>query len=53
MTFSARRYASAVYVIACPSVLPSVTSRYCIETTGPIELVFGTKASFHLSYTVL
>ena len=37
----------------CLSVRPSVTSRYSIETTGRIELVFGTEASFHLSYTVL
>ena len=32
-----------------PSVPPSVTSRYCIETTGRIELGFVTEASFHLS----
>jgi len=30
------------------SVRLSVTSRYCIETTGRIELVFGTGASFDL-----
>ena len=35
-------------VITCRSVRPSVTSRYCIETTGRIELVFGMKASFYL-----
>ena len=37
----------------CMSVCLSVTSRYCIETTGRIELVFGMQASFYLSYTVL
>ena len=31
----------------------SVTSRYCIKTTGRIELVFGMEASFHLFHTVL
>ena len=36
----------------CQSVRPSVTSRYCIERTGRIELVFDMEASFHLSYTV-
>jgi len=36
-----------------PSVCPSVTSRYCIDWTGRIELVFGTEASFHVSHTVL
>ena len=35
------------------SLRPSVTSRYCIETSGLIELVFGTVASFHLSHTLL
>jgi len=34
-----------------PSVRPSVTSRYCIDTTKRIELVFGMEASFHLSDT--
>ena len=33
------------------SVRPSVTSRYCIDTTKRIELVFGMEASFHLSDT--
>ena len=52
--FTARRYASAVFAVAVYLLVwPSVTSRYCIETTGRIELVFGIKASFHLSYTVL
>jgi len=52
--FNARRYAGAVFaVVVCPSVRPCVTSRYCIETTGRIELIFGAEASFHLSYTVL
>ena len=36
-----------------PSVRPSVTSRYSIETTGRIERVFVTEDSFHLSHTVL
>jgi len=35
------------------SVRLSVTSRYCSETTGQLELVFGTEASFHLYQTVL
>jgi len=35
------------------SVRLSVTSRYCSETTGQLELVFGTEASFHLYHTVL
>jgi len=34
-----------------PSVRPFVTSRYCIDTTKRIELVFGMEASFHLSDT--
>jgi len=36
-----------------PSVRRSATSRYCIETTGQIKVVFGMEASFHLSHTVL
>ena len=36
----------------CLSVCPSVTSRYCIETTGRIELGFGMEASSQLSHTV-
>jgi len=48
-----RRCASAVHaVVLCLSVSLSVTSRYCIETTGRIELVLGTDASFHLSHTL-
>ena len=35
------------------SVCLSVTSLYCIETTGRIELVFATDASFYLSHVVL
>ena len=58
LVFTARRYAGAVFaVVMCPSVCPSVclsvTSRYYIETTGQIELLFSMKASFHLSHTVL
>ena len=37
----------------CLFVCPSVKSWYCFTTTGRIELVFGMKASFHLSHTVL
>jgi len=48
--FIARRYASAVYAVV---MCPTVTSRYCIETTGRIKLVFGMEASVHLSQTVL
>ena len=40
---------------SCPSirvsVRPSVTSRYCVETTGRIEPVFGMGASFHQSHS--
>jgi len=36
--FTARRYASAVLAVV---VCLSVTSRYCIETTGRIELVLA------------
>jgi len=40
--FTAQRYASALYaVIMCPSVRPSSTSLYCIETTGHIKLVLA------------
>ena len=52
--FTARRYASAVYaVVMSPSVCPSVTRRYCNETTGRIELIVGIEVSFYLSHTVL
>ena len=30
----------------------SVTRRYCIETPGRIEFIFGLEASFQLFYTV-
>jgi len=50
--FTARRYATAVFAVAM-SVCLYVTSWYCIETTGRIELVFGTEASFQLSHTVI
>ena len=41
--FTAQRYASVVCVMAlCLSVRPSVTSRYCIETTGRTEMVWST-----------
>ena len=52
--FTARRYAGAVFaVVVCPSVRPCVTSRYCTETTGNIELISGAEAFFNLAYTVL
>jgi len=53
--FTARRFASAVLytVVVYPSVRPSVTNRYCIETTGRIELGFGMQASFYLYDTVM
>ena len=31
----------------------SVISRYCVKTTGRIEVGFGADATFHLSHTVL
>jgi len=49
LVFTTRRYASAVYaVVVCLSVRPSATSRYCIETTRRIELVFATGPFLHL-----
>jgi len=53
-----QRYHSAVFAVSAHlsvrlSVCLSVTSRYCIETTSRIELVFGMEASFYLSHTVL
>jgi len=48
-----RVLAVALFLSVCPSVCLPVTSRSCIETAELIELVFGTGASFHLSYTVL
>ena len=42
LIFTSRCYASLVYaVVLCPSVCLSITSRFCIETTGPIELVLA------------
>ena len=50
--FTARCYASAVLAMGlCLSA--SATSRCSIKTAERIELVFGTWASFHPSYTVL
>jgi len=40
---------SCVRLYVRPSVRPSVTSRYCIETTKRTELAFATQASFQLS----
>ena len=47
----ARVLAMALCLSDCLSV--SVTSRSSIETAERIELIFGTGASFRLSYTVL
>ena len=39
---SSSSYVSAIYdVVVCLSVRPPVTSRYCIETNGQIELVLA------------
>ena len=54
--FTARRYARAVFaVVMCPSVRPSVRHKplLCVEATERIKLVFGTEATFDLSYSVL
>jgi len=54
--FTARRYASAVCAMLYvrPSVWPSDTCWFCIETTERIEPVYGTKAtSAYLAYAVL
>ena len=40
-------------VVACPSVHSCITSRYCVETSGRIELVFGMEASCYLSHTAV
>jgi len=52
--FTTRRDTTAVfcrrrYVSIRLSVCLSVTSRYCIETTGRVELGFGTQTSHGLS----
>ena len=40
----ADKYTVVVFLSVCSSVCPSVfPSRYCIETTGQIELVFGVR----------
>ena len=50
--FTAWRSAGAVYAMTlCLSV--SVTSRSSAKTAQWIELIFGTEASFEISYTVL
>ena len=54
--FRVTPYAIERYLVsscACPTVRPSVTRRYFIETDGQIKLIFGTEASFRLPYTVL
>ena len=51
--FTMRRYASTVYMLSscvCLSVQLSVTSQYCIKTTGRIKLAFCMETSFHLSH---
>ena len=48
-----RRVSIHLSVRPSVSVCPSVTSRYCVETTGRIELVFGMEASFHPSHSVV
>jgi len=56
LVFTARCYSSAVLAMGlCPSVCvrPSITSRCSTKMAERIELVFGMRASFHLSYTVL
>ena len=54
LIFTARRYASAVYaVVMCLSVRPSVTSRYCMETTGRTELVLGMEAPLKIPHHTL
>ena len=53
----ARRYANegTVAMTRCLSVCASlpVTSRFSIDTCGLTELIFGTEASFDLSYPAL
>jgi len=46
-----RRYTSAVTSYVPVSAYVFVTSRCSVETDGRIKLVFGTEASFDLSYT--
>jgi len=48
--FLPREAMLARYLCECAFVRPSVTSRYCIETTGRIELGFSMEASFLLSF---
>ena len=44
--FTARPYAGEVFAfVVCPSVRPCVRRRYCIETSGRIELIFFATAS--------
>jgi len=52
MIFTARRYASAVFALSvCLSVHRSITSRYCIETTGRFKLVLAWR--LHSTYPIL
>ena len=54
LIYRATLYASAVYAVVVGLstflyICLSATSRYCIEMTGRIELVFAVEASFHLT----
>jgi len=54
MVFTARCYAFAVLAMAlCLSIRLSITSRSSTKTAKQIGLVFGMRASFRPSYTVL
>jgi len=53
LTYLLTYYASAMHaVVVCLSVYMSVTRRYCVKTTGRIELVFGMEAPLYLFYIV-
>jgi len=43
----------SVCVSVCLSVCLFVISRYCVESAGPIDLVFGIEAGLGLYYIVL
>ena len=49
----ARRYTDTVLAAVALSVCPFVTSHRSIKAAGRIKLVFGTEASFGLSYIIL
>jgi len=55
LTFYYRRNATLAQILAvvvCPSVCPSVTRRYFLETGAWIELFFGIQVSLDLCYAV-